>query len=540
MIRSFALARRVFLSSFLPLTLLAASFTTLPARAQTTPAAATTAADAAAYEAMARHDAEALRAARAQGGDPARYASSDPKALLDAAGPNRALATLAFVLASGAKPNGAPGGMQPPIFQALGDLEKIRLLVKAGADIDATLAGSGYTVLTTIVFDHRQVFEVPPRPAANEPARRYSKREMVQGLLDLGANPQGMSVKGGPRRTATLSMARRGENDIIDLLIARGAMLGGGEVFLFEPDKPRPKLGQVSLALMNDRDDIAAALLRHHRVIAPDDAIALDEAARRGFGEFALALLAAGANPNAAGSDRTTPLMWARKWRDKTLIAALLKAGAIDGATLPPFDDTHPGWNPFMRQVAAIVDEVAVMDSPRFTLDSPINGQRQTPFIMYGKTVEAYEQISCERTAAFSIIAFANANDHIQAGICHANAPQLKALAAGAGAANKRLLDAIGLREDQKARVEKMGWLVQEARVLPNGATLYETPVLAMGHGIAALRTVILVNRDANRAVIVQASLDKLCGRPDLRTPLCQEGNRALIEIAERVGEIRE
>jgi ankyrin repeat protein len=63
----------------------------------------------------------------------------------------------------------------------------------------------------------------------------------------------------------------------------------------------------------------------------PDTAWAattLLDAAEQGDRAVALRLLAAGANPNAAGPDGTTPVMWAAANDDADLVRALIKAGA--------------------------------------------------------------------------------------------------------------------------------------------------------------------------------------------------------------------
>ncbi|HTM04087.1 MAG TPA: ankyrin repeat domain-containing protein, partial [Vicinamibacterales bacterium] len=57
------------------------------------------------------------------------------------------------------------------------------------------------------------------------------------------------------------------------------------------------------------------------------------DAAERGDRAAALALIAKGANPNLAGADGTTPIMWAAANADADLVRALLKAGANVKAT---------------------------------------------------------------------------------------------------------------------------------------------------------------------------------------------------------------
>jgi hypothetical protein len=82
--------------------------------------------------------------------------------------------------------------------------------------------------------------------------------------------------------------------------------------------------------------------------------------------------------------------------------------------------------------------------------------------------------------------------------------------------------------------LEKLGWTWKESQ-LPRGARSVEFPVLLIGHGIIGIRTYILIDKSASRAVIIQAGLDGLCEKPVIRTPLCREPSRAFFEIAERL-----
>ena len=73
---------------------------------------------------------------------------------------------------------------------------------------------------------------------------------------------------------------------------------------------------------------VAAVLIAATMIAAPAGSSLLD-AAESGDRATALRLLAEkGTNPNAAGADGTTPIMWAAHNDDLALVQALIKAGA--------------------------------------------------------------------------------------------------------------------------------------------------------------------------------------------------------------------
>ena len=78
----------------------------------------------------------------------------------------------------------------------------------------------------------------------------------------------------------------------------------------------------------------------------------------------------------------------------------------------------------------------------------------------------------------------------------------------------------------------------------PGGLQSYSYPVLIAGHGLGLLHTVIMINRARDRAFIVQADLEPLCGMstnegvPRVYTPLCHDTQRALTDIALAVARI--
>ena len=71
----------------------------------------------------------------------------------------------------------------------------------------------------------------------------------------------------------------------------------------------------------------------------------------------------------------------------------------------------------------------------------------------------------------------------------------------------------------------------------PDGAEEHYFALIAVGHGIASLPTLVRIPRGGGRAVIVQADTMKLCENYGLqdRTALCRNTRQALADIARRL-----
>lgn len=493
--------------------------------------------DAAAYYALVQREDVLLKAARDKGGDPERYARENPLAIHDAAGSERDVAALVFVLKSGANPNAArhPNSKGGPILATQLDPEKIALLVKAGADINGT-DHNGYAVLSQALYLPQREYRFPPNPKAGVVQRVYSKLDIVRFLLDAGA-----ALNEGPGsigRGGMLALTRREDRDVIDYLIARGATLRGAQLDFLNPEADEVTRGPLITALMQGREDLALMMLQRDKLIVANDRLALLHAARRGFGDLAMALLAAGADPTASDEAGSTPLMWARKARDMRLVAALLKAGAPDSRALPKVSFERDGLNAFDKKAAVIIDDVAFMDSPRFELDMYLPKGDGPQFLLYGAEPHKFDPFSCERASTFTIVASMGAGNNIQVGICKSQAKRVLAGVERSRAGMRSVLATFGKDVTFNAALaESAGWMWKETN-LPGGARSFEFPLLLIGHGVISIRTYVLINKSASRAVILQANVDRLCQYPAVRTPLCLEPSRAFAEIADRLNRL--
>lgn len=160
------------------------------------------------------------------------------------------------------------------------------------------------------------------------------------------------------------------------------------------------------------------------------------------------------------------------------------------------------------------------------------------PFAFYGDSMNDFKRVPCERSASFDVIAKANQAGLIRAGICVREAQRVRTLAASAKAALGGTLAMLGEGGPavDAARLEKLGWTYSRASA-PDGAEEHYYVLIAVGHGIAVIPTVVRVPAGAKRAVIVQADTMRLCENYGLKdkTPLCRDTRKALTEIARRI-----
>ena len=367
---------------------------------------------------------------------------------------------------------------------------------------------TGYSPLAELLFDQR----IGSGP----------KLERLRQMLDAGANVNGNH--GGWGRSGALGHARREEPEVLALLIARGATLAA-------PDSQGPSGGPISIAIEMERDDLALALLARDRKVGPMDAAALPLAARRGWRAVVTALLAAGADPNTKDTQGVTALALAERRRDAVMSKALVAAGARPAAPAP--SGVRPGPD-FFAMAAKEVDEVVFFDPPRFALGR----EREAPVAFYGEAMNQFKEVNCERSASFGVVASANMAGAIRTGICVREAKRVRALAASAQPALAGILAMLsqeGVKLDP-AKLDKLGWRYAKS-VGADGAEEHYFPLVAIGHGIGNLPTLVRVARDARRAVIVQADTMKLCENYGLQnqTPLCSATRQALTDIARRL-----
>jgi ankyrin repeat protein len=251
-----------------------------------------------------------------------------------------------------------------------GDEHMLDILLEGGAD--PNIAQSyGFTALSNAVSE--------------------GQAELVRRLLTAGANPDQVTDSGySPLHTA----AAKGRLDLCQLLVEAGAKV--------QPYPSGPAL--LHGAVRNGHFEIAQWLLARGANInarAEGRVTALLLAIRHDEVELALALLAAGADPQVQTDDeeRTTALILATKKGDTELIEALLAAGAdprvqdaegksaVDHASyreelreLFPEAGEAPAYETIARELPPLLRAIHLDDREAFTAALSAGGPEQSNY----------------------------------------------------------------------------------------------------------------------------------------------------------------
>lgn len=473
-----------------------------------------------AFGAFADQQLEKLAALKAMGADATRYARTNPKALFDAISEKRAVAVLEFVLS--AEPD--PESVRTALRSTTGslDLDKMRLLLEHGADVNVREVHSHYTLLATVLFRQRPI-ELPAVTAWKQPARTYEKVSLVQLLLDHHVDINGDHSGWG--KWGALGHTRADDTEVIDLLLRNGATLTD------------TMLGPVRVAAVADRRDLALGLIRRDRAIQPLDKLAVLDATRRGWADVVQELLRAGADSNIAADDGATPLMIANYRRDEHLVGMLTAAGAIPNGKPMKRDYRAAGLDDFSTTAAAAIDYAALFDPPRFSLSWSVASQpKPVGFGFFGNDLDSVDEVRCERSAAFHVIAHANRAAQVHVGVCR----QAKKRIRQSLKATEKLVQSF-LARRASADPNRPDWQIASLdwtyakRAGPDRSERHVFNLIVIGHGILSFPTLVVLPRDGSRAVIVQLDNNNLCHRFKIETPLCSAPYESLSTIADHV-----
>ncbi len=212
-----------------------------------------------------------------------------------------------------------------------GDIDRVRELLAQNP------------ALANTVSEHEGYYLGAGLPLAN--AAAAGRMDIVQLLLDHGADPNLAEEQYAPKGKALYSAVYNGHYDIAKLLLERGALpnppveSSGDALWVAREWRPNNRMEELLLSYgaepaHDHREEDWSTQAHNWLRITP-----LHQAARKGDVREAKKLLEAGADLTARDEHlRSTPLAWAAKFGQAKMVKFLLKRGAPK--TLP--DD--PPW----------------------------------------------------------------------------------------------------------------------------------------------------------------------------------------------------
>ncbi len=228
-----------------------------------------------------------------------------------------------------------------------GDIERVRELLRQ----DPSVANR--------VGEHEGYYLAAGAALAN--AAAVGRMDIVQLLLDHGADPNLPEEQYAPKGRALYSAVFHGHHDIAKLLLERGAFpnppveSSGDALWVSREFRPDKRMEQLLLSYgarpaQEHSDEDGPARAHNWLRISP-----LHEAARRGDVREAKKLLKSGADLTARDEHlRSTPLAWAAKYGQLKMVKFLLRSGAPK--SLP---DDPPWATPLAWAIRRGHDEIA-------------------------------------------------------------------------------------------------------------------------------------------------------------------------------------
>lgn len=159
----------------------------------------------------------------------------------------------------------------------------------------------------------------------------------------------------------------------------------------------------------------------------------------------------------------------------------------------------------------------------------------------YAEETNRIEEVRCERTATFGLIAKTNLSGNVLVAVCEREADRVRALARDA----RRGL-AVVIRELKSAGMQfnsdlaRAGWNYEHINATDGEE--HHFPVLMIGHGIVGPQTMVFAPRGDRRVVVVQGDVRRHCenyghGATELcantRAVLAQLGRQVLVRVGQ-------
>lgn len=235
-----------------------------------------------------------------------------------------------------------------PFWGARGDISMARYLIERGAAYDiviATALGDRQYVKETLRADPRSVdLSRPCGKRALSTAVEYGHSELVELLLERGANPNLPEGSTAPRGFALFAASRMGEERLVELLLSHGADpnsfldSSGSATYAAKTKEIRARLiaagGQLDpydLVWLGEDDEVVRRVLEDPSSADSGCGGVFTAAATNGKRDLVVRLLAAGA--------RVPPMVTACRsylWEDPEILKLLLESG---------MDPDLPNWH---------------------------------------------------------------------------------------------------------------------------------------------------------------------------------------------------
>ena len=179
----------------------------------------------------------------------------------------------------------------------------------------------------------------------------------------------------------------------------------------------------------------------------------------------------------------------------------------------------------FYTAVSHAIYQVVPKEQERFTLGL---AERAIPALP-GEGMNDFEQVPCEKLAAFQIIGYGNQLGQITAAACR-NGARVRELSEKSRAVLAAKLKSLSV-DEKSARA--IGWYYVH-ETMSDGSDFYYFPVLAVAHGVLTVYTGALYDKTTGGAIVVQVAPYPMCEsfREHFKdTPMCVDVRGALTQI---------
>jgi len=265
-----------------------------------------------------------------------------------------------YLLANGAKPDGAPGGRASPLLKAIekNNVGVVQLLLKYGGNVDAQDKQGRTALMTAAWKNHFHIMQELLRCNAdvnkkdntgrnvlhNLAADKHCNwgRDVIAELLRKNIAIDGPEGQDEQKRSPLHWSASTGKKELCEMLLRR-ARLPRANVNAIEIRQKTP----LHLAVAHGRDDIVELLLTYGaNVMAKSDGkwTPLHNACEQGSVKVLRMLLGAGADINARLLNGMTPLHVAAQAGHLDIVKCLLERKDVKRAAKDTF-----GITPFLR-----------------------------------------------------------------------------------------------------------------------------------------------------------------------------------------------